>query len=402
MLQEHALEGQSFSRRDYATVFVLLFNTLTWLYITIITLDGIISNFDFPLTIWIFYYLSIVASGFLGSSLSSRIKRHDFLLFWITLGTAISLLLALPVTMTLDYITVISVLLGIGFGLGIPSCFAYFADNTLIENRGRLGGFIFLFTNLSAALLVIPFATFNYVVNSILLALWRAAGLIFFLLLAYGKEIKQKTRRQASLISIFHDRSFVLYLIPWIMFSFTDRFGGELLGRELAEAIIGSFSAVAGGFLSDKVGRKRVVVYSFVMLGIAYGIMGIAPTVFITKYLYMILDGTAGGMLFVTFVLILWGDLSQAGLREKYYVIGCSPLFLTYLIPLFLHPYIAIFPVAATFSLASFFLFLAVLPLMYAPETLPEKKMEIRRLKGYIEQAKKFTEKYTKKNGNKS
>jgi hypothetical protein len=34
---------------------------------------------------------------------------------------------------------------------------------------------------------------------------------------------------------------------------------------------------------------------------------------------------------------------------------------------------------------------------MYAPETLPEKKIELRRLKGYIEEAKKVSGKYTKK-----
>jgi hypothetical protein len=39
------------------------------------------------------------------------------------------------------------------------------------------------------------------------------------------------------------------------------------------------------------------------------------------------------------------------------------------------------------FSFASVFLFLAVLPLIYAPETLPEKTMKDRDLKSYIEKA---------------
>jgi len=38
---------------------------------------------------------------------------------------------------------------------------------------------------------------------------------------------------------------------------------------------------------------------------------------------------------------------------------------------------------------------LAVIPLMYAPETLPEKKIRERELKGYIDKAKKVKEKYT-------
>jgi hypothetical protein len=49
----------------------------------------------------------------------------------------------------------------------------------------------------------------------------------------------------------------------------------------------------------------------------------------------------------------------------------------------------------AIFSVASFFLFLAVIPLMFAPETLPEKTLKERELKQYVEKAKKTKEKYT-------
>jgi len=34
---------------------------------------------------------------------------------------------------------------------------------------------------------------------------------------------------------------------------------------------------------------------------------------------------------------------------------------------------------------------------MYAPETLPQKKIEIRRLKGYVDQARKIVEKNNEK-----
>jgi hypothetical protein len=34
------------------------------------------------------------------------------------------------------------------------------------------------------------------------------------------------------------------------------------------------------------------------------------------------------------------------------------------------------------------------LPLLYAPETLPEKKIELRRLRKYVEGAKKVKEKH--------
>jgi hypothetical protein len=48
------------------------------------------------------------------------------------------------------------------------------------------------------------------------------------------------------------------------------------------------------------------------------------------------------------------------------------------------------------FSFASFFLFLAVIPLMFAPETLPENALKERELRSYIEKAKKVRERFTK------
>ncbi|MDI9576893.1 MAG: hypothetical protein QM398_02000, partial [Thermoproteota archaeon] len=54
-----------------------------------------------------------------------------------------------------------------------------------------------------------------------------------------------------------------------------------------------------------------------------------------------------------------------------------------------LHPYLAGIQKEMIFSFASVFLFLAVLPLIYAPETLPEKIMKDRDLRSYIEKAKK-------------
>jgi len=47
----------------------------------------------------------------------------------------------------------------------------------------------------------------------------------------------------------------------------------------------------------------------------------------------------------------------------------------------------------AMLSIASFFLFLAVLPLFYAPETLPEKEIKERELKEYLKKARKIKEK---------
>jgi hypothetical protein len=98
--------------------------------------------------------------------------------------------------------------------------------------------------------------------------------------------------------------------------------------------------------------------------------------------------------------LILWGDLSQSDTREKYFAIGAIPYFLTFIVQQLSGSYVTpIQPVTSIqtylpFFVASFFLFLGVFPLMYAPETLSEKKIELRRLRKYVEKAKIVKEKH--------
>ncbi len=50
---------------------------------------------------------------------------------------------------------------------------------------------------------------------------------------------------------------------------------------------------------------------------------------------------------------------------------------------------------STAFTIASFFLFLAILPLIYTDETLPEKKMKERELKNYLEKAQNIRDKYS-------
>ncbi len=279
----------------------------------------------------------------------------------------------------------------------MPSALSYFADLTLIENRGRIGSFIFFASNLGVVPIAVVLTGLDLITNFLILTAWRSLGLIIFALFKPTDKSPKETKKNSSFFSILQDRSLMLYLLPWVMFTFIDRLLRPFFGPSLFEAVIGSVAVLIGGFLCDTIGRKRVVVYGFVMLGVAYAIVGIAPTLEISRYLYSILDGFAAGMLIITFLLTLWGDLSQSGTKEKYYAIGSLPLFATSLVPVFSSAYIHLIPASAVFSVASFFLFMAVLPLMYAPETLPEKKIRLRQLQNYAEKAKKLREKYLKK-----
>lgn len=397
------------SRRDFALVFTLLFNAFTWSYMAVMTIESIPIEATVKTSLSTVFSIAAAGAGFSGALFSEKVRRLRFLYFWMILGLFSSLLLILMYNLAVAYLSIVYILLGISFGLGMPSSLAYLADYTQVENRGLVSSLIFLAANISVLPLAILFMTFNPIMNAIILVVWRGLGLITFVALKPKKENLEAEKKHVSFISVFRLKSFYLYLLPWVMFTLIDALEKPLLkdffGLDFhrvvvtVEPMLAVFFMFLGGLLADKIGRKRVLIYGFVSLGIGYAIIGLAPMNRLAWYFYILLDGAAGGILLTLFLLILWGDLSQPGSREKYYAMGSFPFLIRSPISLLFITLVVSVPTNAAFSLASFFLFLAVLPLMYAPETLSEKKIELRRLKGYIEQAKKFTEKYSPKNG---
>jgi MFS family permease len=155
--------------------------------------------------------------------------------------------------------------------------------------------------------------------------------------------------------------------------------------------------AVLGGFFIDTMGRKRIAVTGFILLGLGAAALGISWAL---PFLYfnVIVDGIAWGFLLVLFILTLWGDLSYGKSSDKYYAIGVMPFFISKFLDLTIGKYLSssLNNSTALFSFGAFFLFIAVLPLIYAPETLPEKNIKDRELKNYIEKAQKLVAKETK------
>jgi hypothetical protein len=109
------------------------------------------------------------------------------------------------------------------------------------------------------------------------------------------------------------------------------------------------------------------------------------------------MDGIAWGILSLIFYLVIWSELAGKRNKEKYYLMGITPFLIASYIQVLFAPHAKAVEVSAAFSLASFFLFVAVLPLLYAPETMPRKKIELKRLRKFAEDAKKIKEKYEKK-----
>jgi len=409
-------EGTSWKKKlktkEYASVFLIIFNSFSWyfpLYIFFVNaVESLQLEYNIVLFIFSIHYIAVVAFAVIGDLLSSKIGSKKLLSSWIFIGVIVSALMYLLSIGGIEWIYFISFSLGVSLGLGFPSCLTFFADHTAVEYRGSFGGVTYFLTCTGMFLIGFVGSTLDFTANVLVFTLWRMIGLVFFLYLG-PKESRRTEAKEVNYKAILQERAFILYLVPWTMFCLVNFFEipffdfplqQYFLGTNLrylvsiAEFGIGGISALVGGLLSDAIGRKRIIISAYVMVGIGYAVLSFSSVNPIVFYLYLVLDGVSWGIFALMFYLIVWGELALSRPKNKYYLVGILPFLVANFMTFVVEPYIGAIPTFASFSLASFFLFLAVVPLMYAPETLPEKQIKDRELKDYIEKAKRAKEKH--------
>ena len=167
------------------------------------------------------------------------------------------------------------------------------------------------------------------------------------------------------------------------------------------EFVLAGISAIIFGFFADSKGRKRLAVAGFAMLGLGYAILGFTAPNTTGWWLYTFIDGITWGIFITIFVFILWGDIGEGRDSARIYAIGIMPYLLSSLIRLSIGSYFGMYVrdqgFGTIFSFFSFFLFIAVLPLVLAPETMSEQTLRTNDLKNYVEKAKKQVQKTQKK-----
>ncbi|UCC58698.1 MAG: hypothetical protein JSW14_01925 [Candidatus Bathyarchaeum sp.] len=351
-------------------------------------------------------FAAAIGFAVVGTALVKRFPSRDtFLAVWMFTGIIASILMVALEPFNMASILLVSFILGFSLGLGFPSCLAYFGDYGTIKNRGLLAGITFFVTGFCILFigLIVSFSTL--LIGAMTLAAWRGIGLLSFLLTRTKKDVSKEKTREISYRSILLDRSFLMYFIPWMMFTLINFLEAPIIyivfGNEIASVIplvefgMGGFVALLCGRFADSVGRKRVIIVGFIMLGIGYGMLGFFQGIPLFEYLYIIIDGVAWGIFLPMFFLVVWSELAGNRKKEKYYLIGLAPFLIASYSQILFTPFAqAMDEVSAAFSLASFFLFIAVLPLLYAPETMPQKHIELKRLRKFADDAKKAKEKY--------
>ncbi len=394
-------------RQTLGSVF-LVANALIWYFTAANALQTVITSTSQATVLWSLHFGSLIFSFFVGTLLGNYLNRNKMFAVWTTLGVISPLLLFISSTSSFPVVAAIAVLFGISIGLGMPSSMAYFTQLTEARNRGHYGGLIMLLSGIGGVILGIS-SVGSVEMTAVILIIWRALGFTFLFMPEEKKEVVKL--RNVSFVSVIREKGFVLYLLPWLMFSLvgylTVPVQATILSEEsirylvLAENVIGGAFALISGILIDIFGRKRIAIIGFVLVGIEFSILGLYPNRMESWIAYTVLDGIVWGTFFVLFIMSVWGDLSQKISAEKYYAIGIVPFFLSKYLSLVLAKDVAAaVAVNALFSFAAFFLFLAVLPLVYAPETLPEKLLKDRELKKYIEKAQKMVNKEEEKTNN--
>jgi hypothetical protein len=216
---------------------------------------------------------------------------------------------------------------------------------------------------------------------------------------------------------------FIYYLIPWIMFvvaastasnvitAFTtdpsvlqtqsyDYDSVIRLGNVFRYALIAIFGFLSG-IVIDRVGRKQTIIIGLISLGIGFALLGfLSPLSETIILVYFMASGIAWGF-FLSVFLVVPGDLSISGSRELFYALGTiSPLIILFSFSIidttWLTNLIRVISATSFSQILSVILFISIVPVMKAKETLTEGKKRERKIKEHIEQVGKLVRDYEK------
>ena len=353
---------------------------------------------------WIFsakgiYLAALSISALFGSFTLQKIERRKF--FTITLVYRIVAIFSIVLFQNGFNVLISCILLGSSFGLGFPSDLSFLSDNTEVEERGKISGIVLCLTFIIVMALMIVTSsmessiTQNMVINLILQSV--SGGILLF-----NKSWEKPTRITLSMSRVLKNRTFILYMVPWAMFSFVNgavNFLWAMLetyevraGAMIVQYIASIIFFILAGIFSDYYGRKPTILIGFVMLGFSYFLVPSVETPII-DYTVSIFSGIAWSCIMVPFLFTISGDLSPEGGREAYYAIsGLFWMIIETGFTFISSVMILTIQIGIVSSILSMVMFLAVIPLLYIPETLPKNKISDRRISNYFERVLKTLE----------
>ena len=387
------------SQRKFGAATFLASGALAWYFLISIYLPSILSTMTPDITLQItgqvVFFVTGIVSAVIGSLISQKINLRKFLFSWITLGVVSTAALSLSLGTIFSIFT--TFILGLSLGLGLPSSLAFLADCTIVEERGRIAGTTILTSFLLAFLAIAISGIFGSELIALILG-----GIVIrstsFLALILDKCERHKIESRTQVAKPdYKELSF--YLIPWIMFAMASVIASNvvpkseefqsavLMGTILRYALIAVFGLI-WGIVADRVGRKLPIIIGLIALGLGFSMLGYSINTS-TVLIYLSISGVAWGAFF-TIYLVIPGDLSIPGRREKFYTLGSiSPLTAMISLMLILTALETQFALSSFSNLLSATLFLSVIPVLRAKETLQESKIYERKIREHVEKVGK-------------
>jgi MFS family permease len=399
-------EGLKVPRRKFIAATLLISGTLACFFLLNLSFEeifGVISENDLNWHYYyfgrIFFYGVAIFSAVGVSFVAQKINRTKLLLSGIVLGVFATVSLVLFQGNAL--LVVSGLLLGLSFGFVLPSSMSFIAECTVVEERARVSGAIILVSFLLAltTFAIVTFLRLDVVTYIVLIAAVRAVSLFAF---AFDKcDEKHERKIEKTRLPSAAYREFLFYLAPWVMFCVAAGLAWNLipdtaeyesaynLGFIMRYVFIAMFG-LASGIIADRIGRKQPIIIGLIALGVSFALLGfsMSPN---TVLIYLAVSGVAWGSLFVVFLTVP-GDLSVRGSREKFYGLGYI-LPLAILFSLSTIPYSTIFSDFSVSSVAlilSVILFMAIIPVLGAKETLSSMKVDERRIKEHMKKVEEL------------
>jgi MFS family permease len=369
--------------------------TLAWFFVFQLNINSIfksiITDTSWILTAQFLFYSAGIISAIIGSLISKKINNRRFLLSWIIVG--LLSMLSLVFFGGLAFALIVSVFLGVSFGLGLPTSMAWVANSVAIDKRGRVAGITILITFIMA---FITLGLYRVIGGGIITLVVLAAVIRSVSCLGFIKtENPIDTKKAKTDFSKSQLREFSFYIIPWLIFTISSGLAWNLvpdlpeytfyinLGYVVRFILIAFFGFV-WGIVADRKGRKGPVVIGLVLLGISYFLLGFVESPY-SVLAYLSLAGVAWGSFF-TMYLIIPGDLSIPVEREKFYAIGTIlPIVILFSLGMIPENLSVFFSENAFSQILSLLLFLSIIPIIRAKETLPKQEMRRRELEDYTD-----------------
>jgi hypothetical protein len=394
-MREYITIGVQITPRQFLKLLLLYYAIYTWYYSFLATLDRLQAQYPMQLPpLLVFFSLSITTMLLVRGGIGCRLPIAAYLYAWAGLSPFITIGFAVTTDPTL--ITGLTMVAGGLFGTAVWTYSLYFADLTVITERGRVGSLVTAFTLFTAPIALALSTQYTIPVQLFL-------SLIIFLVLAIKSPRPLPVPFQSGhqpAAQFHHLRRFLLFLVPWLLLSLNNatlirtistQLNVQFLALRRTASILEYLSAglgtMFGGLVVDWISRRTMALISYTMLGITACIAGLIPTPSL-YLLFHLVSGFSWGSLLVLFLLIVWSEILPPRISGLTYGLGLSAYQITQGISGLTTPLPLSISEAALIN--AILMFLSIFLLYGAPKLIPDEVRERMYYDLYLYQAKKL------------